>query len=83
MPQIKATAAEVYREAESLEKSLAPGIDLSAMRFEELLALVKQLAAGTDVMATLAAAQRAGGGAEEQGPWPDHRRLHQTSSDSR
>ena len=53
MPQIKATAAEVYREAESLEKSLAPGIDLSAMRFEELLALVKQLAAGTDVMATL------------------------------
>ena len=53
MAQIKVTAAEVYRETESLEKSLAPGTDLSGMRFEDLLALAKQLAAGADVMATL------------------------------
>ena len=67
MPQIKATAAEVYREAESLEKALAPGTDLSAMRFEDLLALVKQLAAGTDAMAILPRSNALVGGLKAKG----------------
>ncbi|MFT3944497.1 MAG: hypothetical protein QM705_11860 [Ancrocorticia sp.] len=53
MAQIKATAADVYREAESLERALVPGTDVSAMRLEELLALVKQLAAEKAAIAIL------------------------------
>ncbi|MFT0846142.1 hypothetical protein VR010_00100 [Actinomycetaceae bacterium L2_0104] len=53
MGQIKATAAEVYREVKALEASLAPGTDLVNMRFEDLLVLVRQLASGQDAMATL------------------------------
>ena len=53
MGQIKATAAEVYREIKALEASLAPGMDLCSMRFEDLLVLVRQLASGQDAMSTL------------------------------
>lgn len=53
MSQIKVTAAEVYREVKALEASLNPGTDLCAMRFEDLLVLVRQLASGNDAMATL------------------------------
>lgn len=53
MAQIKATAAEVYREVKALESSLNPGTDLCSMRFEDLLVLVRQLASGQDAMATL------------------------------
>lgn len=53
MAQIRATASEVSTEIAALEAVLPPDTALGAMPFEDLLAYVRQLAAGREAMGTL------------------------------
>lgn len=53
MAQIKATAAEAITEIRALEEILAPHAHLTDMPFEDLLGLLKTLAAGSSAMTTV------------------------------